>query len=80
MDPVREVTSLSPEPTAVLATPSPTPVQTAKPEPEAIEISWEFVTDIDNEYQLPYLDIYIIENSRVPRKMLVYSTIGDVYE
>lgn len=70
----------SPEPTAVSATPSPTPIQTAEPEPDAIAISWKFVTDTDNDYQLPYLDIYLIEDSCNPRKTLIYSTIGGIYE
>lgn len=76
----QEAPSSSPEPTAVSATPSPTPVQTAEPEPDVIAISWEFVTDTDNDYQFPYLDIYMIEDSSTPRKTLIYSTIGGIYE
>lgn len=74
------VESISPKIPVVSATPSPAPVQSKEPEEKTISISWEFVTDMDNDYQLPYLDIYLIEDSEAPRKTLVYSTIGGIYE
>ena len=59
---------------------TPVVVPTAKPAPETVTISWEFTIDSDNDYQFPYLEIFLIEDSNVPRKTMIYKTIGSIYE
>lgn len=59
---------------------TPVVVPTAKPDPETVTISWEFTIDSDNDYQFPYLEIFLIEDSNVPRKTMIYKTIGSIYE